>query len=285
MSNTADRLFAALDHDQDGLLSRVDLAGAARALGWGWPEAPLYALLDRLTLEGPLGRAAFEGVLDQVMRDRLGPYGAVLSRAHGPRPTPPGEGEGRAMLVIDPQRSFTRGVWMRSAGPGAERDVAPIRRAFDNCAALLRSPPDGLEIMFTRCPFPPDSYGWEEGVAAALPPDQPYFVKPGNSALFPPSNGYRRWLERLLEVGRHTLVLAGCTLNSCVRITALETTALMGPEGLKVVVDLDLCGARAGNHEPSPEFGGRSSVQAAVAEMEEAGVVVLGQGSGIRIQE
>jgi len=275
MATVATALFSRLDLDQDGTLTREELARAAADLHWSWPEAPLLALLDRLTLDGPLDRETFTACLEQIARDRLGPYGAALTRAPGPEPRPAGEGgERRALLIIDPQRAFTEGCWMRSIGPGREADVVPLRRAFAACAALLARAPDGLEVMLTRCPFPPDSYPWDAGVAAALPADQPYFVKPGNSALFPPSNGFRRWLERLLPAGRDTLVLAGCTLNSCVRVTALEVQALMGARGLRVVVDPDLCGARASNHEPSAEFGGRSSVEAALEELDEGGVRV-----------
>ena len=42
-----------------------------------------------------------------------------------------------ALLVIDPQRSFTQGVWMQSIGDEAAVDVEPIAAAFKNCSRLL----------------------------------------------------------------------------------------------------------------------------------------------------
>jgi hypothetical protein len=43
-----------------------------------------------------------------------------------------------AILIIDPQKSFTQGAWMRSIGAGADIDVSPIRMAFENCTEVLR---------------------------------------------------------------------------------------------------------------------------------------------------
>lgn len=266
-------LFSALDRDGDGLISPGEVGPGAAELGWGWPQAPLLALLHRLALAHPLDLELLETCLEQAARDPLGPYGTVLHRAPPPRPSPAGS-DGRALLIIDPQRAFTEGCWMRSVGPGGHDDVAPIRAAFRACADVLGHGPEGLEVMVTRCPFPPDSYGWEANMAGALPPHQPYFLKPGNSVLFPPSNGFRQWVEALLEQGRHTLVLAGCTLNSCVRVSALEVQARFGPAGLQVIVDPTLCGARQGNHQPSDQFDGRSSVQAALDEMAQAGILI-----------
>ncbi len=303
-------LFQVLDGDGDGSLCRDDLHVAARALGWHWREAPVYAVLDRLLTDAPLDEATFLAVLEQMGRDPWGPYGDVLLRAPA-RCAPVGGGnvadeqEGLpallercagaaaaesqadletrlpdvavvrgALLVIDPQRSFTQGAWMRSMGPGAQAQAQPIQRAFRRCAARLGELGAACEVAFTRCPFPPASYDWDPAVAAVTQAMHPYFVKPGNSALWPLSNGYASWVESLLRRGLDTLVFAGCTLNSCVRVTALQTLERFESQGLRVVTDLALCGARSDNYRPSAQFGGRSSVVAAVQEMEEAGVVV-----------
>ncbi len=336
----APELFAALDLDGDGKLSRDELQAAARQLGWHWPQARLYAVLDRLTLHKPLSRKAFLASLASMAQDPLGPFGRVLLRAWSPtvpqsgdrrRPSErdeqrePDEGDGPlahqstgaaqdqlahllaqsgepeaaddyrelaelaadaleplaihsgAMLVIDPQRSFTRGCWAQSLGPDGAREIQPIRLAFESCARLLQNRHPLPETMFTRCPFPPDSYDWDEPLTSVLPRDQCYFVKPGNSVLWPPTNGFERWANRQLDDGKTTLVMGGCTLNSCVRVSAIETQKLLGSRGLHVVVDLSLAGARLGNYVRSAQFGGRSSVQAAVTEMGDAGVTVTAQ--------
>jgi hypothetical protein len=81
-------------------------------------------------------------------------------------------------------------------------------------------------------------------------------------------------VEDLLARGKTRLILGGCTLNSCVRVSAVETRRLFADRGLRVVVDLGLCGSRLGNYAPSAEFGGLSSVESAVREMRVAGVRV-----------
>ena len=271
------QLFAALDNDADGRLTIDDLSSSARHLGWHWREAPVYAVLHRLALDEPLLPDSFAEIMRAIRSDPLGPYGGVLE-LHAKPPASPSSRPAAGLLVIDPQRSFTRGAWMRSIGCGADAEVEPIRAAFSRCAAALKTLDETVEAAFTRCPFPPDSYDWDEALCGILPPDQPYFVKPGNSALWPPTNGYARWVTKLLDGGPATLTIAGCTLNSCVRITALETQQRFGDRGLEVVVDLSLCGARARNYRPSALFAGRSSVEATTDELQDAGVRLVAEG-------
>lgn len=180
-----------------------------------------------------------------------------------------------ALLVIDPQRSFTEGVWMQSIGDGAAVEVAPIVIAFNSCADILNFLYGRMEIMFTRCPFPPGSYDWDDRLADIVDSRQLYFIKPGNSALFPPFNGFKEWAARCIEQGIKTLVLGGCTLNSCVRVSSIEILQLFKSKNLRVVVDLSICGARLRNYIPSPLYGEVSSVASAVSQMAAAGVQVV----------
>ncbi len=183
--------------------------------------------------------------------------------------------ESTAVLIIDPQRSFTQGAWMKSIGPGRKKDVAPIRLAFDHCAEFLDRFYGQMEIMFTRCPFPADSYGWAGPVAGILDEDQLYFVKPGNSVLFPPTNGFRQWVKRCLDCRKKTLVIGGCTLNSCVRVSSIETFREFKNNHLEVIVDLSLSGARTRNYLPSQAYFGKSAVKSAVTQMINGGVRVV----------
>jgi len=313
---TADTLLDALDVDGDGRLSRDDLAAASVRLGWSWSQAPLLAVLDAMTVARPLSRAQFHEIFDQIASDPYGLFGEVLRRiepvvgpplrrsrrvqplsvhgdfrkpsplqaqlldadpdARGSRTCRPHES---ALLIIDPQRAFTAGAWMQSIGPSGEHDVEPIRHAFAACGRALARLPAEVATIFTRCPFPPGSYDWDDPVAAVLDPAQPYLIKPGNSVLRPAANGFREWIDGLLAAGRRTLVMGGCTLNSCVRVSAVEVQRGFGDRGLQVVVDLGLTGARASNYRPSPLFENRSPVEAAVHEMESAGVGVV---AGVR---
>ena len=334
-----DELFDELDFDGDGMLSRQELHWAACQFGWGWQQAPIYALLDFLTIRHPLAKDAFISCMTQISQDPDGTYGQVLRQGPLPaellrpngtcavRETNPGTGSGAlsptgnrtprngtgvvsavgrledilsdqiagnyaaalnrlnvsrrvvrsdetALLIIDPQHSFTSGAWMASLGQIGELEVAPIRLAFDNCAALLRAVYQHVEVMFTRCPFPPESYGWDERLDGIIDSGQLYFIKPNNNVFFPRTNGYREWVESLIKCGKKTLVMGGCTLNSCLRVSAIETRRCFRNEGLDVVVDLSLSGARTSNYGNSSLFAGISSVEFAIKEMSDTGVAV-----------
>ncbi len=71
--------------------------------------------------------------------------------------------------------------------------------------------------------------------------------------------------------------MGGCTLNSCLRVSAVETQRCFADRGLRVAVDLSLAGARASNYVRSELFEGMSAVESAVREMLAAGVRVAPQ--------
>jgi hypothetical protein len=179
-----------------------------------------------------------------------------------------------ALLIIDPQRSFTSGVWMKSIGTKAEIEVKPIRFAFEKCAQFLNENFSVVETMFTRCPFPPGSYDWDDVFTGIIDAGQLYFIKPGNSVLFPDTNGFREWVESLMDEGKKMLVMAGCTLNSCIRKSSIDTHKYFKEGMLQIVVDLSLSGARIGSYMQSSPYGGLSAVESAVREMTGAGVRV-----------
>ncbi|OEU47930.1 MAG: hypothetical protein BA872_06025 [Desulfobacterales bacterium C00003060] len=333
---TLNQLFDILDLDKDGQLSRSELHLAAQRMRWHWHEAPIFALLDLLTILKPIPRNTFIAFMNQIAQDPLGPYGKVLLNA--PHFSPPiaskhdllstyrrGEVnntlkkchwvipddhiygdvvsllkhtagtniandyqallntldsphisiDDAALLLIDPQRSFSNGVWMQSIGSQAKVDVKPIQLAFNNCAQFLNENYRRIETMFTRCPFPPDSYDWDNRLAEIIDSTQLYFIKPGNSVLFPPTNGFREWVKSCINSGKNTLVMGGCTLNSCIRVSSIETQNHFKNQKLRVVVDLSLSGARTSNFISSPMYGALSAVESAVREMIAAGVLVV----------
>ncbi len=134
-----------------------------------------------------------------------------------------------------------------------------------------------MEIMFTRCPFPPGSYDWDDSLAEIIDSKQLYFIKPGNSVLFPALNGFKEWMARCRDNRKNTLVIGGCTLNSCVRVSSIETLTRFKAADLRVFVDLSICGARTRNFIPSPLYGGMSAVESAIHQMTDAGVQVVRQ--------
>jgi hypothetical protein len=319
-------LFDILDIDRDDKLSRQELYRAARQLGWHWHEAPLFAVLDLITLFGPISRQSFISYLNQILEDPRGPYGRVLLNAnydtffnktrvvfkpielssqeydrkkteneliHILKQTAGNEIaedykrilqtldfkrvclKDTVLLIIDPQRSFTKGVWMKSIGAQAQQDIKAIESGFRNCSQLIRRYGNSIETMFSRCPFPPDSYEWEDHFRGIINAIHPYFIKPGNSIMFPSTNGYRQWIERILGKGKSILVIGGCTLNSCVRVSAIETQKFFKNKHLRVIADLSICGARIENYRQSSMFGGLSSVESAIHEMIKSGVEVV----------
>jgi len=124
-------------------------------------------------------------------------------------------------------------------------------------------------------PFPPDSYDWDDALAGMIEATQLYFIKPGNSILFPSTNGFREWVKRCINKGKRMLVMGGCTLNSCVRVSSIEAQHHFEGQRLQVVVDLSLSGARASNFLGSSLYGGLSAVESAVREMLSEGVRVV----------
>jgi len=179
-----------------------------------------------------------------------------------------------ALLIVDPQRSFTKGVWMRSIGSKAELEVEPIQLAYEKCAQFLNENYRFIETMFTRCPFPPCSYDWDDAFTGIIDTKQLYFIKPGNSVLFPTTNGFREWVESFINDGKKILVIGGCTLNSCIRVSSIETQKYFKDSNLQVVVDLSLSGARTSSFIKSSLYGGVSAVESAIREMTDAGVRV-----------
>ena len=331
-----DSFFKRLDLNKDGRVSRSELHSAAERMGWYWKEAPILALLDLLTISGPITKKQFSEYMQQIADDPMGPYGRVLlnapdyptaSRPKHNQPLPRERSgpddisnkhrrhfednnvEGKlktslekrfgtkigtsyssllgaldtyrtstndaALLIIDPQRSFTKGVWKQSIGIGATTDVEPIVIAFNNCARLLQLIYRRMETMFTRCPFPPGSYDWDERLADIIDSKQIYFIKPGNSVFFPPLNGFKDWLEGCVSKGKGMLIIGGCTLNSCVRVSSIESAIRLKNRNIRVVVDLSICGARLSNYLPSSSYEGVSAVESAIRQMTAADVQVV----------
>ena len=67
-----------LDVNKDGAISRSDLQTAAKRMRWHWDEAPIFALLDLLTVPNPIRKKQFTAYMQQVADDPMGLYGKVL---------------------------------------------------------------------------------------------------------------------------------------------------------------------------------------------------------------
>ena len=102
------------------------------------------------------------------------------------------------------------------------------------------------------------------------------------------------WIN--LRKGVSVLVIGGCTTTSCVRVSSTEIASQLGEQGLagkvRLVVDLNLCGARNENFQKTADsdpvlvqiYGrdfchGKSAVDLAIVQMKRAGVEIL-EGTG-----
>jgi nicotinamidase-related amidase len=154
-----------------------------------------------------------------------------------------------ALILLDCQKSFISGQWMAAVNVS---EVEPIRSAFDKIAAFLPSLSDNVRILATQCPFsrvsdfdlyPPvnDALSGRDAVKRV--------IKPGNSVL--DASGAIHWLDSaIFDAGVRRVVVVGCTLTSCVRVSALDVHRRYAANvaEFQTCVDLNLCGARASNY-------------------------------------
>ena len=152
-----------------------------------------------------------------------------------------------ALLIIDCQQSFVRGLWMSGIG---KADVEPILSAYDNVSALLPTLSSSVRLLVTQCPFPtPSDFDFYPPFRDALVGREGVtkVIKPGNSVLR--AAGAIQWFDSIVADGIKSVVITGCTLTSCVRVSAIDVHQRYAKwSGLQTTVDLSLCGARADNY-------------------------------------
>jgi len=187
-------------------------------------------------------------------------------------------------------------------------EVQPLRLAFDRVAAMLPKLSTDVPLLMTYCPFPtafdfalypPIGDALASRSAAAIKK----VIKPGNSILH--AHGAAQWFDDFAANSVDdppTVVLGGCTLTSCIRVSALHLHSRYSDNSasqpkLNICVDLNLCAARASNYVRRCHscltryltFYGRSSqpctcrsevdlispVDKAVSDMRDAGVRVF----------
>lgn len=177
------------------------------------------------------------------------------------------EGE-TLVLLIDCQQAFIDGSWARYF---PAREIETLKAAFERVGNFLRGPHPQL-VAATICPF------WRSYDRKIFDPlhdllkDVPTFEKPDNDVFEAP--GWDEWVRKTIaEKSIRRIVIGGCTLNSCVRVSAMQCAIRLADTGVQVCVDVSLCGARASNYT-GREYGGLSSVDSAIAQMRSVGVTV-----------
>jgi len=135
------------------------------------------------------------------------------------------------------------------AGIG-KQDVEPILSTFDKVASFLPKLSEEVRILVTQCPFPSTSdFELYPPINNSLLSRRNVtrVVKPANNVLHAP--GAIQWFDSLVANGIQTVCIAGCTLTSCIRVSATDVHRKYSKSyGLQTCVDLNLCGARASNY-------------------------------------
>ena len=163
-----------------------------------------------------------------------------------------------ALILLDCQQSFIGGFWMAGVDPA---EVQPLRLAFDRVAALLPKLSTDVHLLVTQCLFP-TAYDFalytpiNDALAARDKATVKQVIKPGNSIL--QARGATQWFDEFAASssdGVPTVVFGGCTLTSCVRVSALDlcerysaNSDSSSQQRLNICVDLNLCAARASNY-------------------------------------
>ena len=162
-----------------------------------------------------------------------------------------------ALVLLDCQRSFIQGWWMAGVDPA---EVQPLRLAFDHVAALLPKLSTDVRMLVTQCLFPTVSdfalhAPVDDALAARDAATVTRVIKPGNSVL--QAHRATEWFDKVAASGVDgvlpTVVFGGCTLTSCIRVSALDLYRRYGGNcssqpRLHICVDLNLCATRASNY-------------------------------------
>ena len=195
------------------------------------------------------------------------------------------------LIVIDAQKAFAHpnGSLARAYGydeiqPGVEA-LAELRRFLAEC-------PPSLEAVFVRSEYSPGQFTggrldhplanlcvptsnidceWADGLDVG----RASWVVTKRQADAMDSPEYRELVERSVALGAGTVCFAGFQLTTCVKATAISTSAAYRSQGVRVAVLKWLTGARASSYRPGHEP--QSRVERACSELRAAGVDVLRQ--------
>mmetsp|Transcript_29829 Transcript_29829/g.65190 ORF Transcript_29829/g.65190 Transcript_29829/m.65190 type:complete len:309 (-) Transcript_29829:88-1014(-) len=258
-----------------------------------WHSAPLLESGDGVRERG--GKRSVGGVGQEGCTGAKVPLGKVARRVcftmssdkdveRGSKAIPEGR---EALLLIDLQRAFTTGSWAQWFGVD---QCEPIRQAISRTHKLLLRFQDGTlappsMMLTTRCPYSGSDFKLDYEVSCLE--DTPFVIKPSTNVML--AEGFHAWMLSAIQTkGIKTLVVGGCTTTSCVRVSSAAVQKEFANQGLQVVVDLSLCGAREDNYLPTADLDpvlrkiygeeackGRSAVDLAVLQMRSAGVQVV----------
>eukprot|EP00899_Mesostigma_viride_P024168 jgi/Mesvir1/4936/Mv15926-RA.1 len=154
-------------------------------------------------------------------------------------------GHSSILLLIDLQSYFTSGSWACHFGL---EEVGPISDCFDTFRSIaskvdLHAKFD--EVAITKCGWNTYDLPLDERVRPFLE-QATCFHKPDTNIVDNPT--FVEWMDSRIQ-GRDvsTLVIGGCTVTSCVRVSSIAIKRYW-QDRLNVIVDMSICGARSSNY-------------------------------------
>jgi nicotinamidase-related amidase len=195
------------------------------------------------------------------------------------------------LIVIDPQKAFTHPDGSLARAYGLD-EIAPAVAALGELHRFLARCPRGLDVAFVRSEYRPGQFTdgrldhplanlcvarsnidceWADGVDV----DRAGRVVTKRQADAIDAPEYRDFVERSIALGVTTVCFAGFQLTTCVKSTAISTTASYRSQGIRVAILQWLTGARASSYQSVHQAPSR--VEQASHELHAAGVELVQQ--------
>ena len=198
---------------------------------------------------------------------------------------------GTLLIVIDAQKGFAHPDGSLARAYGYD-EIRPGVKALAEIHRFLAGCPPSLEAVFVRSEYSPGQFTdgrldhplanlcvptsnidceWADGLDVGRA--SRVVTKRQADAMNSPE--YRDLVERFVALGAGTVCFAGFQLTTCVKATAISTSATYRSRGVRVAVLTWLTGARASSYRSGHEP--HSRVEHACSELRASGVDVLRQ--------
>ncbi len=198
------------------------------------------------------------------------------------------------LIVIDAQKAFTHPSGSLSRAYGYD-EIRPGVEALAELHRFLAGSQPSLEAAFVRSEYSPGQFTdgrldhplanlcvpasnidceWADGLDVS----RASWVVTKRQADAMESPEYRDLVERSIALGAGAVCFAGFQLTTCVKATAMSTSATYRSRGVRVAVLKWLTGARASSYRSGQEL--QSRVEQACSELSASGVDVLRQPTG-----
>lgn len=160
--------------------------------------------------------------------------------------------EGRlALILIDVQNSFVAGYWRSFL---TDSEILPIKKTFEKCGKVLQNLPSDTPVLMTQCPFINGKDREFDPSVKDIVEERKYPVIYKYDTNIMDAEGIDQWMKSILDKQVQSLLIGGCTITSCVRVSSINLKRHFLSYPIEIVVDLSLCGARQSNYEKRCRF-------------------------------